>query len=121
MELKKLFTIVTYNESRTVLLYAQVSFRQLELILPFYVVGILVNGLSHVLSIDGKFKKYTFSYITIDSTNCLAVNIGLKRFIKLFPAGSFNVLQKCMKPRFSKMFLFRKEPRKPPLLVQKPQ
>jgi len=90
----QMYTVVSYNKARTVIFYNQMSLRQLESIFPKYVVGILVKGLSHLLSIDGKFKKYYFSYITIDSTNCLAVNIGLKRYIKLFPAGSFNVLQK---------------------------
>lgn len=90
----QMYTVVSYNKSRTVIFYSQMSLRQLESLVPKYVVGILVRGLYHLLSIDGKFKKYSFSYITIDSTNCLAVNIGLKRFKKLFPAGSFNVLQK---------------------------
>jgi hypothetical protein len=93
-KIQKMYTVVSFNESRTELNYVQLTVRQLEKILPIYIIGILVKGLSHLLSIDGKFKKYSFSYMTIDSTNCLAVKIDLDRFTKLFPAGSFTVLTK---------------------------
>ena len=93
-KIQKMYSVVSFNESRSELSYTQLTQKQLGLLFPFYVVGILVKGLSHLLSIDGKFKKYSFSYMTIDSKNCLAVKIDLDLFTKLFPAGSFKVLTK---------------------------
>jgi len=93
-KIHKMYTVVSFNESRTELNYVQLTVCQLEKILPIYIIGILVKGLSHILSIDGKFKKYSFSYMTIDSKNCLAVKIDLNLFTKLFPTGSFKVLTK---------------------------
>lgn len=86
--------VVSFDAQRTKMFCGQMQISQLEKILPKYVVGILVKGLSHLLSIDGKFKKYSFSYMTIDSKKCLAVKIDLDLFTKLFPTGSFKVLTK---------------------------
>lgn len=91
---QKIYTVVSFNESQNLLMSIQLTIVQLAKILPKYILGILVNGFSHPLSIGGKFRKYSLSFITIGSTNFVSIEINNDQFTKLFPAGSFKLLTK---------------------------
>ena len=113
-KIQKMYSVVSFNESRSELSYTQLTQSQLGLLFPFYIVGILVKGLSHLLSVDGKFKKYSFSYMTIDSKNCLAVKIDHDLFTKLFPEGSFKVLTKIRETEVEQVVPSSKTSKKSP-------
>ena len=91
---QKLFTIITLNETRTILMFVQLSLGQLQDVLPKYVVRILTGDQRHLLQIDGKYGKYTFCDMTIGSSKGLVVEIDFERFSKLCPSDTFRVFTK---------------------------
>jgi hypothetical protein len=95
METKsKMFTVITFNDTRTILMFVQLTLGQLQEVLPKYVVRILTNEQRHLLPLDGKYGKYTFCDMTIGSSKGLVVEIDLKRFSKLCPSDTFRVFTK---------------------------
>ena len=95
METKtKLFTIISLNETRTILMFVQLTLGQLQEVLPKYVVRILTNDQRHLLTIDGKYRNYSFCDMTIGLTRGLVVELDFKQFSKLCPSDTFQVFTK---------------------------
>ena len=90
----KLYTIITLNETRTILMFVQLTLGQLQNVLPKFVVRILTNEQRHLLPLDGKLKKYSFCNMVIGSSKSLVVEIDFKRFSKLCPSDTFQVFTK---------------------------
>jgi hypothetical protein len=90
----KMFTVITLNETRTILMFVQLTLGQLQEVLPKYVVRILTDEQRHLLPLDGKYNNYTFCNMVIGSTNQLVVVLDLKRFEKLFPKEIYRVFTK---------------------------
>jgi len=95
METKtKLYTVFTLNETRTILMYVQLTLGQLQDVLPKYVVRILTNDQRHLLTIDGKYRNYSFCDMTIGLTRGLVVELDFKQFSKLCPSDTFRIFTK---------------------------
>lgn len=68
------------------------------MVFPKYVVRVLTNDQRHLLQIDGKYRNYSFYDMIIGSSDCLVVEIDLKRFTKLFPSETYWVFTKKCEP-----------------------
>jgi ATP-dependent Clp protease adapter protein ClpS len=91
---QKMYTVITLNETRTILMFVQLTLGQLQEVLPKYVIRMLTGDQRHLLQIDGKYGKYSFCDMTIGSSKSLVVEIDFKRFSKLCPSDTFQVFTK---------------------------
>jgi hypothetical protein len=91
---QRMFTVITFNETRTILMFVQLTQSQLEKVLPKYVVCVLTNNQTHLLQINGSYKHYSFCEMKIGSSKCLVLKIDINRFTKLFPSETYRVFTK---------------------------
>lgn len=93
----KLYTVITLNETRTVLMFVQLTLGQLQDVLPKYVVRILTNERFR-LPKESRVKFYTFRELTTDSSRHYVVELDYTRFMKLFENESYHVWRKRIEP-----------------------
>lgn len=93
-ENEKMYTVISFNESKTILRFIQLTILQLEIFFPKYVIRILSDERVLKNRIDIKFRNYSFTVMTIDSKEQLALELVSSEFNELSRAGTFKVLTK---------------------------
>jgi len=93
----KLYKVFTLNETRTILMYIELTMGQLQEVLPKYIVRILTNERFR-LPKDTSVKSYTFRELTIDSNKHYVVELDYTKFMKLFENDNYKVRKKRIEP-----------------------
>jgi len=88
---QKLYTAVSFNESKSSLMYVKLTHAQLSIFFPQYVIRILSVECEFKNQTDIKFRKFSFSRMTIDSTDCLVVELTFDQFNHFLTGSSFRV------------------------------
>jgi hypothetical protein len=94
---KRLFTVITLNETRTILMFVQLTLGQLQEVLPKDIVRILKNERFR-LPKETKVRFYTFRELIIESSRHYVVELNYNRFMKLFENESYHVCRKRIEP-----------------------
>lgn len=94
-KIQKMYTAVSFNES--LLMYVQLSLKQLEVFFPKYVIRRLLGETEYKGQPDNKFGKFPFTRIILHSEECLAVELTFDQFNHFFSGGSFDVYTKTRK------------------------
>jgi len=99
METKlKMYTVITLNKNKTILRYVQLTRCQFGKYFSKDVINFFLHQSSLQLPKSGKIGKVSIVKLTIDSTECLVVNLYSSSFTNRFSGGNFKVITKYFGP-----------------------
>jgi hypothetical protein len=93
-----MINVISLNESKTKLRIVHLTLCQSGKYFPKDVINFLSQKGKLQIPITGKIGKFSIVRLTIDSKECLAVNLTEPTFTDCFGGGTFNVTTKPIKP-----------------------
>jgi hypothetical protein len=95
METKtKMYTVITFNSTRKILMFVELTLCQFEKYFSKDVTKVLSQKGLLQLPETGKIGKISIAKMTLGSTECLVVNLTSRSFNNRFSGGKFTVFTK---------------------------
>jgi hypothetical protein len=87
----RMYTVISRNKSKTKLRFVQLTLRQFGQLFSNEVIKVLTQKRKLLLTPIGKIGKISIEKITINSTECLVVNLFSSAFTNRFGGGNFKI------------------------------
>lgn len=86
--------VITLNKNKTQMRFVQMTLCQFEKFFSNDIVNVLSQKRTLLFPVNGKIRKTSFVKMTINSTECLVVNLFRSAFTNRFGGGKFKVYTK---------------------------